>query len=432
MAKGYRQSTVLGKYPVTNWRLPTTYEPDQPVYADEASYQASRWPQSGESVPGQNVVYGSSPTEQAIGQNAPVGEVPTVEGVEVDGGLNMKQLRDFANLVYPEGEQPTMEYGQDVNVRIPFTKRSLFKMSGKKMDSLAGAIAAAAQGAYVPGSDPGGQFLKGFLQGYGGVRSKDYAERKAAFETKKKEFAAQKEARSKLIGQLGLEGYKAMMKPGVDPHAGKILVTPKMLSEAKAAGLTMPESLVGTWMNPGEFVRSVPDHSQGDAIRLLQRQAQNQQAAQTWTQTKSYQDYAKLLDVYQTAQKIAVSPDPVGDTAIVKLVERAVDPATGVREGDVKMWNSVSGMIPRLVSIADKASGKAFLPPETRALLYQFIEQLHNAGRKTVMQTQRALQESAIRNNYDPESYSLPEAPPPLVKNAVSPATQAARAKYGS
>ena len=368
MAKGYRQSTVLGKYPVTNWRLPTTYEPDQPVYADEASYQASRWPQSGESVPGQNVVYGSSPTEQAIGQNAPVGEVPTVEGIEVDGGLNMKQLRDFANLVYPEGEQPTMEYGQDVNVRIPFTKRSLFKMSGKKMDSLAGALAAAAQGAYVPGSDPGGQFLKGFLQGYGGVRSKDYAERKAAFETKKKEFAAQKEAHSKLIGQLGLEGYKAMLKPAKSGSEAYVTLTQGMVDELRrTTGKVFPKELIGQTVPKSMLTGAPPDPGgfRGESLSIS-RQGQELQASQNWTNSPVYQGHLRRVQTFATIANLGAVNKTLPDYAVSMFINKMIDPDSAVLMGESRAWTEGTNLANRLRAKASATFGQGKFSDEDR------------------------------------------------------------------
>jgi len=346
------------------------------------------------------------------------GTVMTDSGTEVDGGMNLKALRNFANMVYPTTETPQMEYGPDVNINIPFTKRSLFKVSGKKMDKLAGALAAAAQGAYVPGSDPGGQFLKGFLQGYGGVRAQGYAERKKEYETQKAANKANLEARSKLIGQLGLEGYKALMKPKVDPNAGKVLITPRMVDEAKSLGIAVPAALVGQYVAPGEFIRSVPDTSVADATKLVARQAQNQAQASQWVSNTEYQNYSKVLGVYKTAQNIMVSPSGGGDVALVKLVERAVDPATGVREADVKAWMDLNGLIGGMNAAMNKAKGKkeGFLPDNVRSQVYAIIENMHTNSRSNLESTAGNMRRSASRNGFDPEVYGIPDAPPPLVR----------------
>lgn len=368
MAKPYPQSTQLGKYPVPVFRLPTVYEPDQPVYADESAYQATRFPQAGEAIPGQNVVYGSSPTEQAVGQNSPGGEVPTVEGVEVDGGLNMKQLRDFAKLVYPEGETPTMEYGQDVNVRIPFTKRSLFKMSGKKMDKLAGALAAAAQGAYVPGSDPGGQFLKGFLQGYGGVRSQGYAERKKEFETKQAAFKANAEARSKLIGQLGLEGYKAMMKPAKAGSDAYVTLTQGMVDELRrTTGKVFPKELVGQTVPKSMLTGSPPDPGglRGESLSIS-RQGQELQAAQNWTNSPVYQGHLRRVQTFATISNLGAVSKTLPDYAVSMFINKMIDPDSAVLMGESRAWTEGTNLANRLRAKASATFGQGKFSDEDR------------------------------------------------------------------
>lgn len=365
MAKQYPK----WRYPSVGWNPPTVpnpmdvpnAEPDQPVYQNEIAYQA------GVRIP-----------EQDIGQNYPTNDVPAVEGVEVDGGLNMKRLRDFANMVYPVGEEPTMEYGQDVNVRIPFTKRSLFKVSGKKMDSLAGALAAAAQGAYVPGSDPGGQFLKGFLQGYGGVRAKDYAERKAAFEAKQKEFLAQKEENSKLIGQLGLEGYKAMLKPAKSGSDAYVTLTQGMVDELRrTTGKVFPKELIGQTVPKSMLVGSPPDPGgfRGQSIDLT-RQGQELQASQNWTNTDAYKGHARRVQAFSTIANLGSMGETIPDYAVTMFINKMIDPDSAVLLSESAAWKNASTLARRLMANWNLMTNKGMINPQDRKMIVELSKRI--------------------------------------------------------
>lgn len=347
-----------------------------------------------------------------------------IQGVQVDA----MDPNALTNKLFPLPSKPEMVYGTDLSIPLPFTKKKL-NLSGKTLDRLSTAILSAAQNAYVPGSDTGGQFLKGLAQGYGGVRAQDYAERKKTFLEEQKKYQEAMKERGKFRSLLGVEQFKDSLKDKVDPNTGKVLVTEKTISEARKNGIAVPSELVGKYVSPGELIRSIPDRSVSDAIRQQQMGFNAQQLTASWMNSPAYTDYEKTRMAYTTAQNAMVNMTPANDLALLKAAERAIDPQTGVREGDVALWNGLSGIVEQAKSFLKKQEGKAFLPDKTRQEMYGLIEAMYGSNLQNITNKSNAMQEAAVSNGYTTNIYIVPEPVKKLEVKGPSNAASDARAR---
>lgn len=297
----------------------------------------------------------------------------------------IKALRGYAESIYPLSEEPKMEYGQDVNINIPFTKRSLFKMSGKKMDKLAGALAAAAQGAYVPGSDPGGQFLKGFLQGYGGVRAKDYAERKATYEKSLQEKKDILKNRGRFVSDV----YGEMVKAGLKPPPQGTEKYPLTADEARALGTSYTEG------------QMVPLGLKTEAIHLLNPTDKSAALAATygsmagtrfdsWKNDETVKSFLQSDKVYNFVKSYRNNPNILTDKNLLYALAKTADDRTGVREGEVTFWSDASGLVQNIKNKIAQAQGKYVMDVGTRKKALDLIEKIHSLNERQYLKNLRA------------------------------------------
>lgn len=394
-----------GKYPVTQWSPPTTAsafdvqpaEPDQPVYANELAYRVGVPIQSSDQ---------SIPEPPAEATTAPgAGSVPTMPGVDVDGGVNAERIRQLANSLYPLGNTPQMVYGEDVNIPLPFTKKKIH-IGGERMDRLASAIAAAAGNAYVPGSDTGGQFLKGFLQGYSGIRSKDYATRKAEYEKRVAEAKAQKEARDKFLAQLGVAGYTASMKPKAEEKPSTMVkVTRQLIDQARAQGINVPDGLEGAYINTSELIKK-PGGESPIALANLGVSRANMALNESgrWTSSKTFEDYTKLTSAYQKISDIVqqAQRNPTDTKALENLINNMMDPTSATLLSEAARWSGQQGWYQDLKTIFTKIQGGGTMDAKTINDIKRLSDSIYGAGR-AFFKSQRA---QAIANG---SAYGVPE-----------------------
>lgn len=331
--------------------------------------------------------------------------VPTVPGVGVDGGVNAARIRELANSLYPLGNTPQMVYGEDVNIPLPFTKKKIH-IGGERMDRLASAIAAAAGNAYVPGSDTGGQLLKGFLQGYSGIRSKDYATRKAEYEKRVAEAKAQKEARDKFLAQLGVAGYTASMKPkpGEKPST-MVKVTKQLIEQANAMGLNIPAELEGQFIDSGKLVRS-PDS--GDGIGRLNYEISKSNRdlgeSRAWQSSKDYENYNNLSAAYTKISDIVKEPkNPANTKALTNLINNVMDPTSATLLAEAARWSGQSGAWSALETLLNQVTGTGIMDEKTRLQIKQLADTIYGGARNTFKnRRQQAIQRGAL--------YGIPES----------------------
>jgi hypothetical protein len=313
----------------------------------------------------------------------PPAEAPAMPGVDVDGGVNAERIRQLANSLYPLGNTPQMVYGEDVNIPLPFTKKKIH-IGGERMDRLASAIAAAAGNAYVPGSDTGGQLLKGFLQGYSGIRSKDYATRKAEYEKRVAEAKSQKEARDKFLAQLGVAGYTASMKPkaGEKPSTS-ILVTPEVIASAKKNGINISEGLLGSYVPTTSLVRK-PEKPSLEGERLeLQRSEFTYNKARDFQNSDPYKlhngisnAYAKILELTNPKNANAVMDD-----AVANVINNIMDPTSATLISEARRWTGGIGIVNNLRTMIQEVRGKGKMTDEQRMKLRNLARIVYKQSR---------------------------------------------------
>lgn len=316
----------------------------------------------------------------------PPAVVPTVPGIEVTAPpSNADKMKAILDAIYPTETAPEMEYGTPLDIKIPFTKRHI-KASGKTMDRLASAIAAAAQGMQISPNDPGGQLLRGFAQGYGEARGADYATRKAAYESKKEAYQKNLEARRKLAGQLGVEQFKQEIKPKEAGPIGKIVLTKELAEQARKNGIAVPEGLVGTLISPGEIIRLIPQDSGKDQRLNNVVRAMNLTEANRWRESPEYKTYSQVRTWSRNLADFEKNPSKISDNAIVMLLGKALDPNSVVRESEVALWSEASTLkdslekkLSGLFGMGKKFSG------EDRARAIKLLRDIQSASRSAFL-----------------------------------------------
>lgn len=317
---------------------------------------------------------------------APPAIVPTVQGVEVKAPpSNADKMRAILDAIYPTDAAPEMKYGTPLDIKIPFTKRRI-KASGQTMDRLASAIAAAAQGMNVSPNDPGGQLLRGLVQGYGEARGADYATRKAAYEQKKEAYQKNLEARRKLAGTLGVEQFKQEIKPKEAGPVGKIVLTKELAEQARKNGIAVPEGLVGELISPGEIIRLIPQDSGKDQRLNNVVRAMNLAEANRWRESPEYKTYSQVRTWSRNLSDFEKNPSKISDNAIVMLLGKALDPNSVVRESEVALWSEASTFRDALQKKMSGlfGMGKKFSDDDrTRAI--KLLRDIQNASRNTFL-----------------------------------------------
>ena len=357
--------------------------------------------------------------------NEEVPVVPTVQGIEVTAPpSNADKMRAILDAIYPTDAAPEMKYGTPLDIKIPFTKRRI-KASGQTMDRLASAIAAAAQGMRVSPNDPGGQLLRGLVQGYGEARGADYATRKATYEKKKEEYQKNLEARRKLAGTLGIEQFKQEIKPEeVDNKT--VVVTKQLILDARKAGKVIPDALIDQRVPIASLIGEVKEPGVNyEGLNFALRKADlGMRQANNFQQSKAYQNYQAALDMGRAVNDVyATNPGVQGDKQLVRILAKLQDANSAVMAGEEKNFTEATSFARKWQAWADGLTGKGKFTADDRATAIRLINLVLRTKRASFDEVRRNEQDNLRKSGIDPsyigdlaqfpEIKAIPGAPDP-------------------
>lgn len=387
--------------------LVQSFEPDLPVFANDADYQVYLAHNSAQP----NVI--GSPTKSrvppGVTQLIPVDDSPGESiGPSITAGANTSaqdhatKMKAILDAIYPSDSAPTMQYGSPLDIRIPFINRHI-RASGKTMDRLASAIAAAAQGMYVSPSDTGGQLLRGIVSGYGVARGSDYATRKAEYEKKKEEYQKNLEARRKLAGTLGVEQFKQEIKPAEEDNKS-VIVTKQLILDARKAGKIIPEALLGQRVQTSQLIGEVKEPGVNyEALNLSLRKADlGMRQSNQWRDSQAFKNYAAALDLNRQLQEYAANPGPASDKQLVRILAKLQDATSAVMAGEEKNFTEASSFAEKWRAWADGMSGAGKFTAKDRATAIRLANKVLRTKRASFDEMRRNEQNNLARSGVDP------------------------------
>jgi hypothetical protein len=215
------------------------------------------------------------------------------------------------------------------------------------------------------------------------VRAQDYAERKKEYETQKAASKANLEARSKLIGQLGLEGYKALMKPAAAGPHGYITLTQDMVDRVKqATGKVIDPGLIGTLV-PSSILTGKPAGTNYPALNYqLGRDRMNTDAARDWRNSDFYKAHLGLSRATASILALSKNPASLSDKAIIFFINKVLDANSAVLAGEQKSWAEGSNFIEGLRGQINRFRGQRNFSDKDAAQIVTIAKELHRASKK--------------------------------------------------